>query len=208
MGREEHYFSPSPAPPFEQAGATTTSPNPVSSSTPPSPPIPTQAPLIIVTATGGGLHASAWTAEVLDHLEEQFDQQYPDAKGTFHKHLLLASTVSGGSIGLLTYLAALHQKTPGESLDFQSMRTTAQCSSLEAVGWGLVYWDMSKAIVPVIPYFWKPSSGLDDLDPHSARQRPHLVPPQEASPATSTTTTATKPGGATMAPTSLPFSNG
>ncbi len=126
---------------------------------------PDQAPLIVVTATGGGLHASAWTTEVLAHLEQQFDQKYPDAKGTFHKHLLLASTVSGGSIGLLNYLAALHQKTPGESLDYQSMLSTAQCSSLEAVGWGLVYWDMSKAIVPVVPYFWKPSSGLDDLDP-------------------------------------------
>ena len=44
------------------------------------------------------------------------------------------------------------------------MRTTAQCSSLEAVGWGFVYWDLFKAVVPVLPYFWMPSSGLDDLD--------------------------------------------
>ncbi len=164
MGREEHYLSAITGPTVEQ---------PVNDDVPEPKQIldaaraanPDQAPLIVVTATGGGLHASAWTTEVLAHLEQQFDQKYPDAKGTFHKHLLLASTVSGGSIGLFNYLAALHQKTPGESLDYQSMLTTAQCSSLEAVGWGLVYWDMSKAIVPVIPYFWKPSSGLDDLDP-------------------------------------------
>ncbi len=123
-----------------------------------------QGPLIIVTSTGGGLHASAWTAEVLVHLEEEFDNQYPAARGNFHKHLLLASAVSGGSLGLLNYLAALQQKTPGQPLDLQGIRTAAQCSSLEAVGWGLVYWDAPRALIPIIPYFWKPSSGLDDLD--------------------------------------------
>ena len=44
------------------------------------------------------------------------------------------------------------------------MRTTAQCSSLEAAGWGFIYWDLLKAAVPILPYFWMPSSGLDDLD--------------------------------------------
>jgi hypothetical protein len=121
-------------------------------------------PLIIVTATGGGLHASAWTAEVLYRLEDEFDRQYPAAHGTFHQHLLLASTVSGGSVGLLAYLTAVHQALPGSQLDFQAMRTTAQCSNLEAAGWGFVYWDLFKAAVPVLPYFWMPSSGLDDLD--------------------------------------------
>jgi hypothetical protein len=121
-------------------------------------------PLIIVTANGGGLHASAWTAEVLYRLEEEFDRQYPSARGTFHQHLLLASTVSGGSVGLLAYLAALQQAEPSASLNLQAMRTTAQCSSLEAVGWGFVYWDLFKAAVPVLPYFWMPSSGLNDLD--------------------------------------------
>jgi len=121
-------------------------------------------PLIIVTATGGGLHASAWTAEVLYRLEDEFDRQYPAARGAFHQHLLLASTVSGGSLGLFTYLTALRETDPGAPTDFQAMRTAAQCSSLEAAGWGLIYWDLFKAFVPVIPYFWLPSSGLDDLD--------------------------------------------
>jgi hypothetical protein len=120
-------------------------------------------PLIIVTATGGGLHASAWTAEILYRLEDEFDRQYPTAKGKFHQHLLLASTVSGGSAGLLTYLTALRQQQPGASPDFLAMRTAAQCSSLEAVGWGFVYWDLLKAVVPVLPYFSMPSSGVDDL---------------------------------------------
>ena len=118
-------------------------------------------PLIIVTATGGGLHASAWTAAVLAQLEDQFDRDNPQLpKGSLHNHLLLASTVSGGSVGLLSYLRELNSATP----DFTRMQVTAQCSSLEAVGWGLVYYDLQKALIPFFPYIFPPSSGVDNLD--------------------------------------------
>jgi hypothetical protein len=121
-------------------------------------------PLIIVTATGGGLHASAWTATVLAQLETQFASG-ADATRTepFNKHLLLASTVSGGSVGLDAYLRYLHDAPLGTgSLD--QMQATAQCSSLEAVGWGLVYYDLPKAFLPLAPYVAPPSSGDGDLD--------------------------------------------
>jgi hypothetical protein len=116
-------------------------------------------PLIIVTATGGGLHASAWTATVLSLLEKEFG---PD----FHKHLLLASTVSGGSVGLLSYLRELHEGTldTDPALAAARMQSVAQCSSLEGVGWGLIYFDLPKAVVPLLPYFVPPSSGENDLD--------------------------------------------
>jgi hypothetical protein len=110
-------------------------------------------PLIIVTATGGGLHASAWTATVLAHLEAEFG-------GHFDDHLLLASTVSGGSVGLLSYLNELHAKSP----DWERMEASAQCSSLEGAGWGLVYYDLPKALIPLFPYAVPPSSGDGDLD--------------------------------------------
>jgi hypothetical protein len=115
-------------------------------------------PLIIVTATGGGLHASAWTAAVLARLEATFDQASP---GSFHRSLLLASTVSGGSVGLFSYLREIQ---PGWVPDFTRMQIAAQCSSLEAVGWGLAYYDFPKAFVPLFPYFIPPSSGDVDLD--------------------------------------------
>jgi hypothetical protein len=115
-------------------------------------------PLIIVTATGGGLHASAWTAAVLARLEATFDKASP---GGFHRSLLLASTVSGGSVGLLSYLREIQ---PGEIPDFTRMQIAAQCSSLEAVGWGLAYYDLPKAFVPFFPYFISPSTGDGDLD--------------------------------------------
>jgi hypothetical protein len=43
------------------------------------------------------------------------------------------------------------------------METAASCSSLEAVGWGLVYYDIPKAFVPVIPSWISPSPGAGDL---------------------------------------------
>jgi hypothetical protein len=119
---------------------------------------PLDHPLIIVTAGGGGLHASAWTAAVLARLEAAFDQASP---GSFHRSLLLASTVSGGSVGLLSYLREIQ---PGGVPDFTRMQIAAQCSSLEAVGWGFAYYDLPKAFVPLFPYFISPSSGNGDLD--------------------------------------------
>jgi hypothetical protein len=125
-------------------------------------------PLIIVTATGGGLHASAWTAAVMARLETEFAQSdVPGHTEPFHKHLLLASTVSGGSVGLDAYLHDLYyqklkvmQPPPG-TVDMQA---AARCSSLEAVGWGLVYYDFPKAVVPGLPYLLPLSSGNGDLD--------------------------------------------
>jgi hypothetical protein len=116
-------------------------------------------PLIIVTATGGGLHASAWTAAVLGQLELQLGSD-------FHKHLLLASTVSGGSVGLLTYLHELREGNldrPDSAAAIDRMQAVAQCSSLDAVGWGLVYYDLPKAFIPLLPYFIPPSPGVGDL---------------------------------------------
>jgi hypothetical protein len=115
-------------------------------------------PMIIVTASGGGLHASAWTAAILARLEATFDQA---SAGSFHRHLLLASTVSGGSVGLFSYLREIQ---PDWVPDFTRMQMAAQCSSLEAVGWGLAYYDLPKAFVPFFPYFIPPSSGDGDLD--------------------------------------------
>ncbi|HEY2472563.1 MAG TPA: hypothetical protein VGI45_32560 [Terracidiphilus sp.] len=125
-------------------------------------------PLIIVTATGGGLHASAWTATVLAHLEQTLG---PD----FHKHLLLASTVSGGSVGLMPYLRELHDGTLDSStpeIATERMQTVAQCSSLEGVGWGLVYYDLPKSFIPVLPYIVPPSSGDGDLNTNGDGRTP------------------------------------
>lgn len=113
-------------------------------------------PFFIVTATGGGLHASAWTSAVLAQLEMRFKRENID----FHKHVLLLSTVSGGSVGLLNYLREISEPAP----DWVRMQASAQCSSLEAVGWGLIFYDAPKALIPLLPYALAPSPGENDLD--------------------------------------------
>jgi hypothetical protein len=159
-GQEEHYFSITEARPGTDCVPTpkdilldrlSAGANELDDS-------PQDRPLIIVTASGGGLHASAWTAAVLARLEATFNEVSP---GSFHRSLLLASTVSGGSAGLLSYLREIQ---PGAVPDFTRMQIAAQCSSLEAIGWGFAYYDLPKAFVPVLPFFIPPSSGDDDLD--------------------------------------------
>jgi len=162
-GQEEHYVSITSARP----GADIELPSPSTVLQDRLNAIHDDKPLIIVTATGGGLHASAWTATVLAHLEQTFG---PD----FHNHLLLASTVSGGSVGLMSYLRELHDGTldSRERLATQRMQSVAQCSSLEGVGWGLVYYDLPKAFIPVLPWFVSPSSGDGDLETNGFSRTP------------------------------------
>src|SRR5262249_12487914 len=49
---------------------------------------------IVVTASGGGVHAAAWTASVVAQLEQQFGAR-------FHQSIRLISAVSGGSVGTM-----------------------------------------------------------------------------------------------------------
>src|SRR5215472_747728 len=113
--------------------------------------------VIVVTSTGGGIHAAAWTTAVLGQLEQQFQNE-------FHQHVVLLSTVSGGSVGLFDYLRELDSATNGAQPDWQRMNRGSRCSSLEAVGWGLIYYDIPKAVVPFVPYFISPSTGENDLE--------------------------------------------
>jgi len=53
-------------------------------------------PLVLVSAEGGGVRASAWTAMVLAHLEDETD-------GGFSRYMLAGSGVSGGSVGLTMF---------------------------------------------------------------------------------------------------------
>ncbi|HLZ65336.1 MAG TPA: patatin-like phospholipase family protein [Aliidongia sp.] len=56
-------------------------------------------PVVIVAAAGGGIRAAYWTSYVLARLED-------DAPGA-HRHILGLSGVSGGSLGIAAFVAAL-----------------------------------------------------------------------------------------------------
>jgi len=53
--------------------------------------------LVVVTAAGGGIQASAWTAQVLTGLHERY-------KNTFTQSIGVISAVSGGSVGVMFFL--------------------------------------------------------------------------------------------------------
>ncbi len=156
-GNDEHYFSTVP---LDNAVAVGSLPTPAAVLADRLDRLGQEKPLIVVTATGGGLHASAWTAAILRRLEEIFPRTRGDA---FHDRLLLLSTVSGGSVGLDAYLHALRDGRLGDAGGRDHFQDVAQCPELEAVGWGLIYYDLPKALLPFGPQLFPASGGDGDL---------------------------------------------
>ena len=61
-------------------------------------------PMLVIATAGGGIRAAYWTATVLERLRNDLEQ-----KGqTLEKLLFAVSGVSGGSVGAMDYIAALH----------------------------------------------------------------------------------------------------
>jgi hypothetical protein len=115
-------------------------------------------PMIVVTASGGGIHSAAWTATVLNGLEGAFG-----SKG-FHQHVVLISSVSGGSVAASNW-AELYLDRPLSSPlrgTFPSRVRVAECSSLESAAWGVLYPDLGHLLI------WKdllpPLLGLEVYD--------------------------------------------
>ena len=97
--------------------------------------------LVVVTAPGGGIHASVWTARVLTGLHSRYGEPYT-------RSLKLVSAVSGGSVGSLFYAANFDQlnanlgnKTLLEA-DCRAIVERSGGSGLEAVGWGTAFPDL------------------------------------------------------------------
>jgi hypothetical protein len=112
--------------------------------------------LVVVTAAGGGIQASAWSARVLVGLHEQYGDVFSGSVG-------LISAVSGGSVGALYYFdqwgsrarpfegpaLAVH---PGGRPKKGSIRWNAEQSSLEATGWGLAFPDLLRTFCPPLAF--------------------------------------------------------
>lgn len=102
-------------------------------------------PMIIVTATGGGIHAASWTSAVLQAIEDDFKNNPAANLGTFHDSILLMSTVSGGSVGAVPWLTNYRS---GSGFDSDVAHKIAECSDLQAVAWGLTYADFLRVLWP------------------------------------------------------------
>ena len=95
-------------------------------------------PLVVLCAAGGGIQASAWTAKVL----HQLHQTIPG----FHDEVDFMSSVSGGSVALLAYTAALQDIQNDNGVPTDQVFDASTRSSLESVAWGLLYKDLRRIL--------------------------------------------------------------
>ena len=101
--------------------------------------------LIIVAASGGGILAAGWTAQVLTKLHSE----YPN----FARELRLISAVSGGSVGAAHYvnsvseILTLTDDKQRETL-LQEVADDAMKSSLASTSYGLAFPDFRRVIFP------------------------------------------------------------
>jgi hypothetical protein len=89
---------------------------------------------IIVCASGGGIHAGAWAAAILDLLCREVEG--------FRKHVVLTSSVSGGSVGCYYFLASYSK--PGVPIF-----PMVACSSLDYAAWGYAFRDLVRYFFPL-----------------------------------------------------------
>jgi hypothetical protein len=114
---------------------------------------PSNAPVIIVATAGGGIRAAAWTTQVLTGLEEESRAKGCPANLT--SSLLAISSVSGGSVGSMFFLAGYDSNTGEFRSDqdaIRSIRFNASRSTLSAVGWGFLYPDAARTL-PLLGMF-------------------------------------------------------
>jgi len=98
-----------------------------------------QRTLIVVTAPGGGIHAAAWSAEVLTRLDERWP-------ATFRESLGLISSVSGGSVGSMYYMDAISSSQ--RTVSMEEVRERAKLSCLEPIFFAATFHDL----LPLTPY--------------------------------------------------------
>jgi hypothetical protein len=91
--------------------------------------------MAVVAASGGGITAAAWTADVLTGLEEEIGPAFPAS-------LTLISAVSGGSVGALHYLDRFERDGASGDARREAIRAAAASSSLRQAAWGVVYPDV------------------------------------------------------------------
>lgn len=110
------------------------------------------APVVAVTAVGGGITTGLWTGHVLARLEREVGEELISS-------IALVSGVSGGSVGTLHFMDAL-AKPDGRSLRsrLELARENVARPSLSEAVWGLVYPDFWRTLPG--PWFrWK---GVED----------------------------------------------
>jgi hypothetical protein len=99
--------------------------------------------VILVAASGGGIHAAAWTARVLGGLVKELNDD------RFSRSIAAISSVSGGSAGSLYFVHAYEDGRVDPSLAGRIFQAGA-ASSLDDTAWGLVYPDVWRSVAPFL----------------------------------------------------------
>jgi hypothetical protein len=97
--------------------------------------------LTAVAASGGGIRAAGWTAQVLTGLHH-----VPD----FTPSLRILSTVSGGSVGAMYFVGAFRGPSGPPATALDSIVDLSMRSSLNDVAWGFAYPDLWRTFTPVV----------------------------------------------------------
>jgi hypothetical protein len=92
--------------------------------------------LVVVTASGGGIHASGWTTQVLAGLQEMLGEDFTQSIG-------LISSVSGGSVGSMFFLAYCEENGCIKQENLTQVVQDSVKDGLGSLGWGLVYQDFA-----------------------------------------------------------------
>jgi hypothetical protein len=103
--------------------------------------------VIIVAASGGGILAAGWTAQVLTKLHAA----YPE----FSSELRLISSVSGGSVGAAHYVNSVSdisrlKDAAAREAALRDVAEDAMRSSLAATAYGVAFPDFKRAIFPFV----------------------------------------------------------
>jgi hypothetical protein len=105
------------------------------------------APVIVVATAGGGIRAATWTTQVLTGLESESRKRACSV--SLSSSLLAVSSVSGGSVGNMFFVAAYDSVSGNLNADpavLEWIRFNSSRSTLSAVGWGLLYPDSARTL--------------------------------------------------------------
>ncbi|RDI99109.1 hypothetical protein DVT68_11565 [Dyella solisilvae] len=113
-------------------------------------------PVILVSAEGGGIRGAAWTALVLARLTAAVEPAgRTGAEPLFARYLLAGSGVSGGSLGLATYVSLLAQPP---ATDAGTLEARAQT----LLGHDFLAPTLANAFFVDFTQRWLPGAWLDD----------------------------------------------
>jgi hypothetical protein len=92
--------------------------------------------LVVVAASGGGIHAAGWTTKVLTGLQELLGED-------FTKSIGLISSVSGGSVGTMFFLSHCEKDGCIKQENLPLVVKDSVQDGLDTIGWGLIYKDFA-----------------------------------------------------------------